>query len=144
MRDVSLAPGEVVEIIYNAKFATFSFGRFNVGRLEDRQDPLINIEVPKDRILTINSDANKLNTIPERDFYGAEKYGDIRINPNNTCGGPLFLWRSHNTFDRTYQKTLIVRNIEDPDKTNMDISNDPLSSDDSLSSSSTQAIAESL
>lgn len=104
----------------------------------------MNIEVPKDKILTIHLEAKKLNTIPEKDFYGSEKYGDIRINPNSTCGGPLFLWRSHNTFDRTYQKTLIARNIEDPEETNMDISNNPLASDDTLSSSTSQDIASSL
>lgn len=144
LRDITLAPGETIEIVYSAKFATFSFGTFDVGFLEDKNDPLMNIEVPRDKILTIHPEAKKLQTIPESDFYGAEKYGDIRINPNSTCGGPLFLWRSHNTFDRTYQKTLIVRNIEDPDKTNMDISNDPLSSDETISSSTAQSIATAL
>lgn len=104
----------------------------------------MNIEVQKDKILTIHPEAKNLNTIPEKDFYGPEKYGDIRINPNSTCGGPLFLWRSHNTFDRTYQKTLIVRNIEDPDTSNMDISNDPFIADNSLSSSAAQDITTAL
>jgi hypothetical protein len=144
LRDITLAPGETIDILYSAKFATFSFGTFDVGHLEDKKDPLMNIQVPRDKILTINNQAKTLDAIPEKDFYGPEKYGDIRINPNSTCGGPLFLWRSHNTFDRTYQKTLIVRNIENPDKANMDISNDPLSSDQSLSSSSSQDIATTL
>jgi len=144
LRDITLAPGETIEIIYTAKFATFSFGTFDVWFLEDKKDPLMNIEVPKDKILTIHPEAKNLNTIPEKDFYGPEKYGDIRINPNSTCGGPLFLWRSHNTFDRTYQKTLIVRNIEDPDESNMDISNDPFSADNSLSSSAAQDITTAL
>jgi hypothetical protein len=86
LRDISLAPGETIEISYGAKFAAFSFGTFDVGYLEDKADPLMNINVSKDKILTINSEAKKLNTIPEKDFYSAEKYGDIRINPNNTCG----------------------------------------------------------
>lgn len=104
----------------------------------------MNINVIKDKILTINKDATKLASIPEKDFYNKDMYGDIRINPNRTCGGPLFLWRSHNTFDRTYQKTLIVRDIKNPDETNTDISNDPLNSDSTLSSSSSQNIASSL
>ncbi len=45
----------------------------------------MHIEVPKDKILTINSVAKSLSTTPEKDFYGPEKYGDIRINPNSTC-----------------------------------------------------------
>lgn len=126
LRDISIAPWETIEITYTAKFATFSFGNMSVGYLEDKQDPLMNTTITKDRILTIHSDASKLKSIPERDFFWPEKYWDIRINPNNTCGGPLFLWRSHNTFARTYQKTLIVRNIENPDTSTMNISNDPL------------------
>lgn len=86
MRDITLAPAETIELIYTAKLATFSFGTFDVGYLEDAQDPLMNIQVPKEKILSINATAKNLNTIPERDFHGAEKYGDIRINPNNTCG----------------------------------------------------------
>ncbi len=136
LRDITLAPGETIEIIYTAKFSAFSFGTFDVGYLEDKNDPLMNIDVSKEKILTINPEAQKLDTIPEKDFYNAEKYGDIRINPNNTCGGPLFLWRSHNTFDRTYQKTLIVRNIQDPEEVSMDISNDPVESSSDTSSSS--------
>jgi hypothetical protein len=139
-----LAPGETIEVVYNAQFATFSFGSFDVGFLEDQNDPIMNIEVPKDKILSLHPEAKNLNTIPEKNFHGAEKYGDIRINPNNTCGGPIFLWRSHNIFDRTYQKTLIVRNIPDPDLENMKISNDPLSSDGNLSSSASQDIATAL
>jgi len=52
-------------------------------------------------------------------------YGDIRFNPNETCGGPLLLWRSHNTFDKTYHKTIIVRDIPDPDKNASTLSKDP-------------------
>jgi hypothetical protein len=86
LRDVVIAPGETIQLVYTAKMATFSFGSFDVGYLEDAQDPLLNIQVPKDKILTIHPTAKNLDSIPERDFYGVEKYGDIRINPNNTCG----------------------------------------------------------
>jgi hypothetical protein len=145
LRDITLAPGETIEILYTAKFASFSFGSFDVGHLEDKNDPLMNVDVTKDTILTINPEAKKLTSIPEKDFYNSDQFGDIRINPNDTCGGPLFLWRSHNIFDRTYQKTLIVRNIVDPDTIAMDISNDPTKSRPNLSSSSSaQSAAASL
>lgn len=88
----------------------------------------MNVDVPKDKILTINPAVQNLASIPEKDFYNTDRFGDIRINPNDTCGGPLFLWRSHNSFDRTYQKTLIVRTLEDPDEAAMDLSNNPLTS----------------
>ncbi len=148
LRDITLAPGETIEIIYKAKFASFSFGSFDVGYLEDKNDPLLNTDVPKDKILTINAEAQKLTSIPEKDFYNTDHFGDIRINPNDTCGGPLFLWRSHNVFDRTYQKTLIVRTIKDPDEAAMDLSNNPLTSNlataaPTLSKSTTVAYATS-
>jgi hypothetical protein len=141
---MSIAPGETIEIVYSAKFATFSFGTFDVGYLEDKNDPLMNVDVLKEKILTINPEVIKLDAIPEQDFYNTDKYADIRINPNNTCGGPLFLWRSHNVFDRTYQKTLIVRNVENPDDVAMDISNDPVESSSDLTSSSVQSITSTL
>ena len=85
LRDITLAPGETVEIIYTAKFASFSFGSFDVGYLEDKNDPLMNVDVAKDKILTINSEAQKLISIPEKDFHSFDRFGDIRINPNDTC-----------------------------------------------------------
>ncbi len=45
----------------------------------------MNIDVPKEKVLSINPQVQSLASIPEKAFYGAEKYGDIRINPNNTC-----------------------------------------------------------
>lgn len=85
LRDITLAPGETIEILYTAKFASFSFGSFDVGYLEDKNDPLMNVDVTKDKILTINSEAQKLTSIPEKDFYNSDRFGDIRINPNDTC-----------------------------------------------------------
>lgn len=74
-----------MEILYTAKFASFSFGSFDVGYLEDKNDPLMNIDVPKDKILTINPAVQNLASIPEKDFYNSDHFGDIRINPNDTC-----------------------------------------------------------
>jgi len=87
-----------------------------VGYLEDKNDPTSTKNISRDKILTINKSATQLNSIPENDFYNHDVYGDIRFNPNETCGGPLLLYRSHNTYDRTYHKTFIVRDISDPDK----------------------------
>lgn len=85
MRDTTLAPNETLEIMYSAKFASFSFGTFDVGYLENKNDPLMNIDVTKNMILSINSSVKNLTQIPEKDFYNSDQYGDIRINPNNTC-----------------------------------------------------------
>ncbi len=87
-----------------------------MGYLEDKNDPNNNTSIQKDAIKTIDPTASRLSSIPEKDFYGHDVYGDIRFNPNETCGGPLLLWRSHNTYSRTYHKTLIVRDLKDPDK----------------------------
>lgn len=103
----------------------FSFGQFDVGYLEDKNDPTSTASIEKDKIRTINSSALKQSSIPEADFYNHDVYGDIRFNPNETCGGPLLLWRSHNSFDRTYHKTVIVRDIADPDKNASALSQDP-------------------
>lgn len=65
-------------------------------------------------------------SLPEQDFYNRDLFGDIRWNPNNTCGGPLMLWRSHNTYDRTYEKTFIVRSVQDPDIEALSVGNDPV------------------
>ncbi len=46
---------------------------------------MMNVDVTKDKILTINTQALAKTSILEKEFHGAEKYGDIRINPNNTC-----------------------------------------------------------
>lgn len=144
LRDISINPGETIEIVYSAQFSTFSFGTFDVWYLEDKNDPLMNVDVLKEKILTINPSVMGMSMIPEKDFYNTDRFGDIRINPNNTCGGPLFLWRSHNVFDRTYQKTLIVRNIENPDEIAMSISNDPIKSSSDLTSSNSQSILSTL
>lgn len=64
-------------------------------------------------------------SIPEKDFYNHDVYGDIRFNPNETCGGPVLLWRSHNTYDRTYHKTIIVREVANPDEKANDLTQDP-------------------
>ena len=34
----------------------------------------------------------------------------------------MLLWRSHNSYSRTYHKTLIVRDIKDPDKAALEAS----------------------
>jgi len=86
-----------------------------VGYLEDKNDPNTGSTIAAQFIKTINPTASKLSSIPEKDFYNHDVFGDIRFNPNETCGGPILLWRSHNTYDRTYYKTLIVRDIKDPD-----------------------------
>lgn len=78
----------------------------------------------------------KLNSIPENDFYDHDVYGDIRFNPNETCGGPLLLWRSHNAYDRTYHKTVLAREIQNPDKNALELGQNP---SDALTSSTTSA-----
>lgn len=115
----------------------FSFGHFDVGYLEDKNDPTSTASIEKDKIRTINTSALKLDSIPEADFYNHDVYGDIRFNPNETCGGPLLLWRSHNTYNRTYHKTIIVRDIADPDKSASSLSQDPTDAFSTASSSST-------
>ena len=85
------------------------------------------LDIPKDKVFSINSTASQLEKIPEKDFYNHDNYGDIRFNPNETCGGPLLLWRSHNVYDRTYHKTIIVRDVQDPDANAVATSQDPTS-----------------
>lgn len=115
---------------------SFSFGTFDVGYLEDKNDPNSNNSIPKEKIRSIDAKASTLSSIPERDFHGHDVYGDIRFNPNETCGGPLLLWRSHNDFSRTYHKTLIVRDIKDPDKAALEASKNTASLVGSSASSS--------
>lgn len=115
LRDVTLAPQSSLKIIYLSTLRSFSFGSFDVGYLEDKNDPTSALSLPLEKIRTINPEAQKLTAIPENDFYNHDVYGDIRFNPNETCWGPLLLWRSHNTFDRTYHKVVLDREVADPD-----------------------------
>ena len=115
LRSYSLSPGQSIKIVYRGSLQSFSFGTFDVGYLEDKNDPNLNSTITADQIKTINPKVSSLTSIPEKDFYNHDVFGDIRFNPNETCGGPALLWRSHNTYDRTYHKTLIVRDIADPD-----------------------------
>jgi len=127
LRGKTLKPGQSIKIVYNGTLRSFSFGHFDVGYLEDKDDPTSADDIPKDKIFSINSIASQLDKIPEKDFYNHDNYGDIRFNPNETCGGPLLLWRSHNAYDRTYHKTVIVRDIQDPDKNATEVTQDPTS-----------------
>lgn len=90
---------------------------------------------------TINPVAAKLESIPENDFYNHDVYGDIRFNPNETCGGPVLLWRSHNSYDRTYHKTVIVREVANPDKSATELSQDPTEAFASTTTTGTSATA---
>lgn len=127
LRNTTLKPGQSLIITYRGSLRSFSFGRFDVGYLEDKNDPNTGVSIPAASVKTLNTQASQLASIPERDFYNHDVYGDIRFNPNETCGGPLLLWRSHNTFDRTYYKTLIVRDIQDPDANAVKTSESPTS-----------------
>lgn len=127
LRGKTLKPGQSIKIVYNGTLRSFSFGHFDVGYLEDKDDPISADDIPKDKIFSINSTASQLDKIPEKDFYNHDNYGDIRFNPNETCGGPLLLWRSHNAYDRTYHKTVIVRDIQDPDKNATEVTQNPTS-----------------
>lgn len=80
-----------------------------------------------------------MENIPEKDFYNHDVYGDIRFNPNETCGGPVLLWRSHNTYDRTYHKTIIVRQITNPDEKANELSQDPTTAFENTSSSAVES-----
>ena len=124
-------------IIYHGTLKSFTFGRFDVGYLEDKDDPNSNTILPREKIETINTDALKLDSMPESDFYGHDVYGDIRFNPNDTCGGPVLLWRSHNTYNRTYEKTIIVRDVQDPTKNALAASANPTTLMQSSTSTST-------
>lgn len=139
LRGKTLKSGQSIQIVYNGTLRSFSFGHFDVGYLEDKDDPTSNDDIPKDKVFSINSTASQLEKIPEKDFYNHDNYGDIRFNPNETCGGPLLLWRSHNTYDRTYHKTVIVRDIQDPDKNAMESAQSIVSSNASSTSSGTSS-----
>lgn len=45
--------------------------------------------------------------ISESDFVGEDIYGDIVFSMHKQCQNSYFLWRSHNTSDRTYAKTFV-------------------------------------
>lgn len=85
----------------------------------------------------------KLASIPEKDFYNHDVYGDIRFNPNETCGGPVLLWRSHNSYDRTYHKTVIVREVTNPDENASELGTDPANTLTNTSNSNSSAVSES-
>jgi len=141
LRDIVIAPGASISLIYTGELRSFSFGRFDVGYLEDRDDPIGSGSLPQDKVRTINTTAQKLPTIPEKDFYNHDEYGDIRFNPNETCGGPLLLWRSHNTYDRTYSKAIISRQLEDPKKNAVELGNDPTKATSSVSATAQASTA---
>lgn len=86
MRNVSLAPGETITLVYAGTLKSFSFGKFDVGYLEDNQDPTSNNAIPKAHVRTTNTTASNKESIPESEFYNHDSYGDIRFNPNETCG----------------------------------------------------------
>ena len=128
LRGKTLKSGQSIQIVYKGSLRSFSFGHFDVGYLEDKNDPTSNNDIPKDKVFSINTTASRLEKIPEKDFYNHDNYGDIRFNPNETCGGPLLLWRSHNTYDRTYTKSVIVRDIQNSDKNATKVTQNPTSS----------------
>lgn len=128
MSNISLSPGQTITLVYTGTLKSFSFGTFDVGYIEDSQDPTSVNMFPKSDIRSINTTASAKESIPESEFYNHDSYGDIRFNPNETCGGPVLLYRSHNTYDRTYHKTIITREITDPEKNALRLSADPTSS----------------
>lgn len=136
LRNVSISPRETITLVYTGTLKSFSFGKFDVGYLEDAQDPTSTKAIPKSEIRTINTTASEKESLPESEFYNHDSYGDIRFNPNETCGGPILLWRSHNTYDRTYHETLIKREIVDPVSNATRLSSDPTSKNSSKSGSS--------
>jgi hypothetical protein len=125
LRGKILDPDQSFLISYWSSLASFSFWKFDVGYLEDKNDPNTGFKIPASDIRTLHPKATQLSSINEREFYDQDVFGDIRFNPNNSCWGPLFLWRSHNSFDRTYHKTFIVRNIQDPTKNAIKVWADP-------------------
>lgn len=127
LRNVSISPGETITLVYTGTLKSFSFGKFDVGYLEDTQDPTSTQAIPKSEIRSINTTASEKESLPESEFYNHDSYGDIRFNPNETCGGPILLWRSHNTYDRTYHEALIKREIVDPVENAVRLSSDPTS-----------------
>lgn len=143
LRSLKLSPGQTYTLTYQGTMRSFTFGRFDVGYLEDSLDPNTGLTIDKEDIRTIQSEALKRESIPEREFYNHDNYGDIRFNPNETCGGPILLWRSHNTYERTYHKTIIVREVEDPEKNAVEATKDPTSllASDSLVSDLTDPAA---
>lgn len=86
MRNVTLSPGETITLVYTGTLKSFSFGKFDVGYLEDSQDPTSANALPNAHIRTINTTASNKESIPESEFYNHDSYGDIRFNPNETCG----------------------------------------------------------
>lgn len=86
LRNVVLSPGETVTLVYTGTLKSFSFGKFDVGYLEDSQDPTSVNDLPNAHIRTINTTASGKESIPESEFYNHDSYGDIRFNPNETCG----------------------------------------------------------
>lgn len=127
LRNISLPRDESLTLVYTGTLKSFSFGKFDVGYLEDTQDPTSANAIPKAHIRSINTTASGKESIPESEFYNHDSYGDIRFNPNETCGWPIMLWRSHNTYDRTYHKTLITRVIPDAQQNALRLSADPTS-----------------
>lgn len=139
LRNVSISPGETITLVYTGTLKSFSFGKFDVGYLEDTQDPTSTKAIPKSEIRSINTTASEKESLPESEFYNHDSYGDIRFNPNETCGGPILLWRSHNTYDRTYHEALIKREVADPVANAVRLSSDPTSQNSKKSGTSRPA-----
>ncbi len=57
LRDVAIAPGQTYALTYEGTMRSFTFGRFDVGFLEDAQDPNQGRIIPKEDIRTINAEA---------------------------------------------------------------------------------------
>lgn len=74
LRNVSIVPGETITLTYTGTLKTFSFGKFDVGYLEDSQDPTSTQILPKDLIRTINTTASEKESIPESEFYNHDSY----------------------------------------------------------------------
>lgn len=85
LRNISLARGETLTLVYTGTLKSFSFGKFDVGYLEDSQDPTSAKTLPESDIRTINTTASNKSLL-EGEFYNHDSYGDIRFNPNETCG----------------------------------------------------------
>lgn len=86
LRNISLPRDESLTLVYTGTLKSFSFGKFDVGYLEDTQDPTSANAIPKAHIRSINTTASGKESIPESEFYNHDSYGDIRFNPNETCG----------------------------------------------------------
>lgn len=74
LRGKTLKPGQSIKIVYNGTLRSFSFGHFDVGYLEDKNDPTSTNDIPKDKVFSIHPTASQLTKIPEKDFYNHDNF----------------------------------------------------------------------